>query len=546
MKKTIPALLIINILLIVVIAPVNALYDGEYKSKIITPITIFVDDDNIQGPWDGTLEHPYRTIIDGIDNASEGDTVFVFNGLYSNEYIYVRKSIKLVGEDKYNTIIDGPHSAVEVEDTINNQIIDGFEIRNFMMKKLYALYLFDCSHCIISENNIIGDNYVTRGVWLTNCSNCTVSNNDIRVHWDSITIRAKSVNNKIDGNYIYGFNETFSGIDISSHSNDTIVSNNTISNCEDGIDVQLSDRAIITDNNFMNNTDFGITFFVSSNSTISRNKITNNYQGIDSSYSDDVLIADNIVTDNSWCGIEVSYGKNIDVSHNIIDNNPFGIAFCYIDNSICSNNTVTNSSQIGIEIMDSENILGYNLISYNSVNNCYCGIMLEHSLGNTYKNNIVNYNEFGIMLYGATYFNVITKNEVEKNGVGVELYGYIQSKTYAPFKNWVVGNNICENTNCGIYSTILTLSNHIYYNNFIDNYQNAFDKGTNIWYKLKIVGSMGNYWDDYTGSDNNGNGIGDEPYKISPLRIRNKDRFPSINPIDTENIGLNFKFILTR
>ena len=538
MNKIIVSMIVTGLLSTTFIASVDV-----SKSVSTVPFAnIYVDDDNTQGPWDGTIEHPYRTIIQGVDNASEGDTVFVFNGIYRNEYIYVRKSIKLVGENRYNTIIDGPHSAVEVG---NNQLIDGFEISNFMMKNLYAIYLYDCSHCKISENNIIGNNYGTRGIWLTNCSNCTVSNNIIRVHWDSITIRAESVNNKIDGNYLYGFNESLSGIDISSDSNNTIISNNAISNCGDGIDVHLSDRTIITDNKFINNTGFGITFFVSSNSTISRNKITSNDKGIESSCSDDVIISDNIITDNGQYGISLSQGKNIVVSHNIVDNNPCGIAFCYVENSVCANNTITNSSESGIDIMDSGTIAGNNLISYNNVNNCYCGIVLDHSWGNAYKNNIVNCNEFGILLYGEAYFNVITQNEVRKNGFGVVLYGFIQGKTYAPLNNWVVGNNISENTDCGVYATVLTRLNQIYYNNLMDNYQNAYDNGTNIWYKFKPFGkSMGNYWDDYTGSDNDGDGIGDSPYDVPPLPFRNKDRYPCMEPINIKNTASSYSKLI--
>ena len=36
--------------------------------------TIYVDDDNTEGLWEGTLEHPYQYIQDGIDSASDGDT----------------------------------------------------------------------------------------------------------------------------------------------------------------------------------------------------------------------------------------------------------------------------------------------------------------------------------------------------------------------------------------------------------------------------------------------------------------------------------------
>ena len=67
--------------------------------------TIYVDDDNTEGPWDGTQEHPYQHIQEGIDNASTGNTVFVYNGIYQ-ENALLNKSINLIGEDKNNTIID--------------------------------------------------------------------------------------------------------------------------------------------------------------------------------------------------------------------------------------------------------------------------------------------------------------------------------------------------------------------------------------------------------------------------------------------------------
>ena len=534
MNKIVASMIVIGLLLTTFIASVDV-----SKSAPAAPFAnIYVDDDNTQGPWDGTLEHPYRTIIDGVTNASEGDTVFVFNGIYSDEYIYVRKSIKLLGENKYNTIIDGLGSGVEVIE------INGFEIRNFMLRHIQPMYLYDSSHCTISENVIL-DVSGSSGICLTNCSNCTLSDNNIQVHSHSIgVILSFSVNNEIKDNYLYGSNEVSKGIDIYWDSTDSIVANNTISNFTKGIDV-FSNRTCITDNNLINNTYSGISLFTSSNSTISGNKITNSFfYGIDVSNSDNVLISDNIVANNSVYGINSNYGKNVSVFHNTVDNNPCGIEFNYLENSFCANNTITNSSESGINIMA---YAGNNLISYNNVNNCYFGIVLDQSSKNTYKNNIVNYNEFGIMLYGKQSSNVITKNEVRNNGVGVELYGFVQNgKKCAPSMNFVIGNNICENTMCGINATILTTSNYVYYNNLIDNDQNAYDKGNNIWHKFKLFGkSMGNYWDDYTGQDIlPPYGIGDTPYYIDPHPLINKDRYPCMEPIDIENTEYSYSELI--
>ena len=60
--------------------------------------TIYVDDDNTEGPWDGSLEHPYLHISDGVANADSGDTVFVFSGDYHEFFHITKSSIKLVGE----------------------------------------------------------------------------------------------------------------------------------------------------------------------------------------------------------------------------------------------------------------------------------------------------------------------------------------------------------------------------------------------------------------------------------------------------------------
>ena len=43
--------------------------------------TIYVDDDNIEGPWDGSKEYPYQIIWDAVNNATDGDTIFIRNGV---------------------------------------------------------------------------------------------------------------------------------------------------------------------------------------------------------------------------------------------------------------------------------------------------------------------------------------------------------------------------------------------------------------------------------------------------------------------------------
>ena len=91
-------------------------------------------------------------------------------------------------------------------------------------------------------------------------------------------------------------------------------------------------------------------------------------------------------------------------------------------------------------------------------------------------------------------------------------------------KNTIKENTIINN-NYGIYIDNKSTNNTIYQNNFIDNTKNAYDLSTNFW----NFSSNGNYWDDYIGSDENDDGIGDIPYNISGGD--SQDMYPLMVPI---------------
>ena len=103
---------------------------------LLTPFirgnTIYVDDDNTDGPWDGTLEHPYQYIRDGVDNANGGDTVYVFNGTYYERFKLTKSSINLIGEDKNTTFIDGcgKYDVIYLNINADSSHISGFSILN--------------------------------------------------------------------------------------------------------------------------------------------------------------------------------------------------------------------------------------------------------------------------------------------------------------------------------------------------------------------------------------------------------------------------------
>ena len=140
----------------------------EKSSPTSRSTTIYVDDDNVLGPWYGTLSYPYRTIQDGLNNSQIGDTVYVFNGTY--DHAGIMHSINLVGESREETIITS-YTAIGYGAHWVNMV----NISGFTLKGDYALYV-DGEHCCIS-NNIVQGRY--SGIESQYTKNNTFKNNVI-------------------------------------------------------------------------------------------------------------------------------------------------------------------------------------------------------------------------------------------------------------------------------------------------------------------------------------------------------------------------------
>ena len=120
----------------------------------------------------------------------------------------------------------------------------------------------------------------------------------------------------------------------------------------------------------------------------------------------------------------------------------------------------------------------------------------------------------------------------------IENHSYFGGIALVNTKNVkIIANNIKNNHVFGILSSdSFTQNNWIYYNNFIDNQNNAYDKAlNNKW--CKSADSVGNYWSDYNGFDIlPPYGIGDIPYFILGRTIPKVDWYPFMEPVDIEEI----------
>ncbi|MCW4033829.1 MAG: pectinesterase family protein, partial [Candidatus Bathyarchaeota archaeon] len=146
------------------------------SSLVLCLVLVLVPTLNFVNAESNTIVVPddYSTIQEAINNASDGDTVFVKAGTYY-EALVIETSISLVGEDSASTVIDGSNSSVTdvVQVKADNVTVSGFTIRNSSGAKYYekaGVYVEFSSGANIS-GNIIMDNY-GHGVHLVGSSNC--------------------------------------------------------------------------------------------------------------------------------------------------------------------------------------------------------------------------------------------------------------------------------------------------------------------------------------------------------------------------------------
>lgn len=165
----------------------------------------------------GNGENNYSSIQDAINASSEGDSVFVFTGMY-NENIKINKSINLIGEKKETTIINGKGEFNVITINSSNINISGFTIQNGFVS---GIFIESVRNCNISQNNINGNNV---GILIFEASNL------------------KIFNNTISDNLVYGINISCNFTNFSSYNNsfcfnNSIFHNNFINNTQHGYDI---------------------------------------------------------------------------------------------------------------------------------------------------------------------------------------------------------------------------------------------------------------------------------------------------------------------
>jgi len=341
-----------------------------------------------------------------IDNASDGDLIFIPSGTYY-EHIVIDKTISLIGEEKNTTIIDGGYVGTVITIVSDQVNVSGFTIRNSDGKDNARIF-FDPSSTSSTTNTIISNGY---GIFLTTDNN-TICNNVIT-------------------NNGYGI--------FASGSNSNTISDNIITSNGQGINLDLYNSAYNTIiNNTIRNNAYGLLASGSNSNTISENIIIGNVRCL-VLVGDRNTIAGNTITEG-YSGLDLS-GNNNSISSNTITHNDYGIYLTYSDYNDIINNDITHNRLHGIRLHES----GHTTITGNTISQNENGIVpTSNSRDNTIAHNSILQNGAHAVYFNQSYNNTIASNTIQLNNNGV----YLENSS----GNIILKNNFQENTHDAFFN----------------------------------------------------------------------------------------------
>jgi parallel beta-helix repeat protein len=324
----------------------------------------------------------YTRIQDAIDNASDGDTVFVYDEGSPYEYdLDIDVSIYLIGEKKSTTII----RKCKVNVTKEGVVICGFTFRSGSMD-YGAIQVF-------SNYTTIKDNFF-------------ISN------WMGICLLSKTSNISIIGNS-FSYNKWF-GLELFKSENNIITKNNFNAN-NVGLSIGFSCYNKILNNSFSNSVGGnGIHMVNSYNTVIDNNYVSSNgCNGIIVRESNCNTITNNTVESNEYLGIWISRSNQNYLSGNIMVDNRDGIGVISSMNNTINDNIFLSNNRSGIRVAGSSN----NIFTMNNINsNSNYGIWVIDSNANIFlANNIFLNNGEGILFSKTCRNNNICINFFNSN-----------------------------------------------------------------------------------------------------------------------------------
>jgi parallel beta-helix repeat protein len=369
-----------KLIILISILLTTSVFTFTISSVIAEGYIVYVDDDAPPGWYDETH---VRTIQEGIDVASDGDTVFVYPGTYYG-LIIINKTLKLTGEEKTMTIIDGQQLG---DDTITvnapNFYISGFTIRNSPRGSGYNSGL----RLENADDSIIEDNIFTDNCW------------------------AAEIRNSNNCNFIDNF---------------------VIDNEQGGVHIAMSPSTQVTGCTFTGNGKKGLAVFKGNDHLISSNTFIDCGVEINSQPSpgDTVhcIMKDNTVNGKPLVYLENENGRIIRDAGQVILNQCTGI----IIRNLNLSNTAT-----GIRVYKS----GLIFILGNTITNNFHGIGVGNSFFVNIRNNEISRNWYNGVGFSGNILCRLSFNEITENYIGLYLHG---STLTMPYLNRIHTNWNCN------------------------------------------------------------------------------------------------------
>ena len=336
--------LVFGILLLCVTASIVSAFNGKPMSNSAL---------GTLGNWlyvGGSGPGNYTAIQDAINEASNGHTIFVFSGTYT-ENIELDKTLSLIGEDKNSTIINGNQEGCTVNLSSENTSIKNFTIIGGGFDTDDFANFFRAGIRVTGSNNAICNNIFREnrlGISGVRVTNLTINDNTFREDGIGFTSYENDgrplleikyflhniENNTVNGKPVYYFvNEKDEFIDnweigqlILVNCTNIKIKNISISNTDWGLIFAFCNQCSTENCTFIENS-LAILISASNNNVFQFNNISNNYHRgvvIDYNSNDNEIKYNKIAT--SFCGVEIEWWSNANVitKNNFVHNNVSG------------------------------------------------------------------------------------------------------------------------------------------------------------------------------------------------------------------------------
>ena len=494
------------------------------------PKFVWVDDDFDESTAGYNIDcfNDIQAAIDILDNKGK---CFVYEGNY--EGIEISKEIRIIGKNAFINGVGIFANNVSIEGIKSKEIrilnAKGISLENIEISdELFGLYIINVSNCTFKKIYLHNN---SKAIYLFNSNNNKFFSIKMENNFCGFEAKKSLFNEIRDCNFINNFgygiyldtsydniihHNNFVGNGINAYDNGYNTWNSRVGNYWDDSNMEDKDNDGILDEQYVNGNI--IDYYPLANKITYPPKfvwVDDDFDESTAGYNidcfNDIQAAIDILDNKGKCFVYEGNYEGIEISKEIriIGKNAFINGVSIFANNVSIKGIEASSGNIAIFIAG-DNFECENCIFFNSrvgmlvkgknatIESCY---IMDNSLYGIFSNESISIKNCKI--YGNN-IGIEVKNNVSIEKCEIKNNTFIGVKINSGNKIW---KNTIENNDYGIYCN--GSDNIIYLNNFVGNIIHVYDMGKN-----RFNTSMGNYWDDYTGSDTNEDGIGDTPYKI--------------------------------